>query len=203
MNILGHLALAGGDEDIRTGQFLGDFCRGPVHGLPYRPTIQRGIKAHRRVDARGDVHPFIRQAKGYLPPESRRYGGIVMDMLCDWLLHENWDKVVGEDKQRHLAMLRDHLARPEPDWPHPAKQFAGFLVDHDVLHAYAHLSEIRYALGRLGHRLRRPANLVPLIDPLIREERWLHREFITYFQDMQRAAAGEPGRNMGSKKSHA
>jgi acyl carrier protein phosphodiesterase len=64
------------------------------------------------------------------------------------------------------------------------------LVDHEVLHGYAHLPEIRYALGRLGRRLRRPVDLAGLVDPLLRHERRLHARFPSYFQDMRRAANG-------------
>jgi acyl carrier protein phosphodiesterase len=195
MNVLGHLALAGDDAEARTGQFLGDFCRGPVEGLPFSPGVLAGVRAHRRVDARGDAHPFIREAKLYLPAGSRRYGGIVLDMLTDWLLHESWDRVMQRDKRESLTGYRAHLRRPGADWPGPARRFAGILVDHDVLSGYAHLSEIRYALGRIGQRLRRPVDLSPLVDPLLRHESRLRRGFPGYFQDMRRAAEGESRRD--------
>jgi acyl carrier protein phosphodiesterase len=191
MNVLGHLVLAGQDTDLRTGQFLGDFCRGSVDRLPYRPGVLQGMRAHRTVDAAGEIHPFVRQAKQHLPPESRRYGGIVIDVLTDWLLHENWQQLLPGDKSETLTSLEGFLSSPEHDWPAPAHRFAGFLTTHGVLHAYAHLSEIRYALGRLGMRLRRHVDLAALLDPLLRHEHWLHASFPGYFHDMQQSAAAK------------
>lgn len=189
MNVLAHMVLGGTDPERKEGQFLGDFCRGAVDALPFSPEVRMGIRGHRRVDALGDQHAFTRGVKSFLLPQQRRYGGLVLDLLCDWLLHENWNHISDHNKLDVLEDCEHVLAAPDDAWPGHARGFAGMILDHDLLHAYGHLSEIRYAVGRIGLRLRRPVDLQPILDRILRQERWLHDHFPSYFQDLQLAVA--------------
>ncbi len=186
MNLWAHMVLGYPNPEHQTGQFLGDFCRGPVEDLPFSPGVLHGIRSHRKVDAIGDQHAFTREAKSFLPPEERRYGGLVLDLLCDWLLHENWEQVCQENKLEVIDSCEVVLNGDRNTWPRSANHLARLVLDHDLLHAYGQLSEIRYAVGRMGTRLRRPVDLHPLLDKFIREERWLHTHFPSYFRDLIR-----------------
>lgn len=189
MNTFAHLVLGSETSpEAMQGQFLGDFCRGAVEQLPYSPAVRLGIRAHRRVDAVGDPHPFTREVKAFLEPPQRRYGGIVLDLLCDWLLHEHWDELELGTKREVLEACRHMLQSPHPDWPVSAQRFAKMVLDHDLLEAYTHLSEVRYAVGRIGLRLQHPQNFQPILNNMLRETRWLHQHFPAYFEDMRHAA---------------
>jgi acyl carrier protein phosphodiesterase len=184
MNVLCHLALAGRDPNLQTGQFLGDFCKGYVEQLPYSPEILQGIRDHRRIDALCDAHNFARTVKSWLPPQSRRYGGIALDVFCDWLLHENWDQLIRIPKTEALTSYHGILIAPQPDWPDDAKHFARILCDHRILEAYANLSEIRYTLSRIGQRLRKPVDLSSYLDIFLKNEAWFHTHFPAFFQEL-------------------
>lgn len=186
MNTLCHLALGGADIDHVMGQFLGDFVKGPVEAAPFPPGVRRGIRAHRRVDAAGDVHPFTRAAKSLLPPRDRRYGGIVLDLLCDGLLHRNWSLVMPYEKSILLEEYNVLLRNPPVAFPPEAQRYARLVVEHDLLRAYADPGGIREALRRIGQRLKRPVDLSALLDPLLTREAWLHEAFPGYFEDMRR-----------------
>ncbi len=189
MNVLGHLLLAGESEALREGQFLGDFCRGAVEDFPFSREVLEGIRAHRRVDAAGDVHPFMRHCKQLLPREQRRYGGIVVDLLSDWLLRQHWQECGGSPWALWREEMEQFLSASQPHWPRSAQRFADFLLQYDMLEAYGDLDEISEVLLRLGRRLKRPVDLRPLLDVLLEHEASLHAGFPAYLEDMHRAAA--------------
>ena len=71
MNFLAHCALAGADEDLIVGSFLGDFVKGPIStDLP--TGVQRGVRLHRRIDAYSNMQADIRVSVERFPAELRR-----------------------------------------------------------------------------------------------------------------------------------
>ena len=130
MNVWAHMVLGRPDPEHQIGQFLGDFCRGRVEDLPYPPGVLHGIRGHRRVDAVGDRHAFTQGAKTFLAPEQRRYGGLVLDLLCDWLLHENWDSVSQENKWDVITDCEELLSGDRTHWPWHATGLAKLVLRH-------------------------------------------------------------------------
>jgi len=185
MNTLGHLALGGNRPEHLLGQFLGDFVRGSVDELPYSNAILRGIRAHRRIDAVGDRHSFTHAAKALLPASERRYGGIVLDLYSDLLLHANWTRVMPADLDRFIDHAHALLTDPPVPLPPNAARHARIVVDHGLLMAYADPDELGAILDRIGRRLRRPVRLSPLLHKLLRRETWFHDAFPAYFEDMR------------------
>lgn len=186
MNTLCHLALGGGDPEHVLGQFLGDFVKGSVEAAPFSPGVRRGIRAHRRVDAAGDVHEFTRAAKSLLPVRDRRFGGVVLDLLCDWLLHRNWRTVMAVEQSILLEGYNALLRNPPIPFPPDARRYADLLVEHRLLQAYGDIEEVRDALRRTGRRLKRTVDLSQYLDPLLSREAWLHEAFPGFFADMLR-----------------
>lgn len=167
------------------GQFLGDFTRGPVDLLPYPESVRQGIRAHRRADALGDAHPFVWAAKQHLPAGDRRYGGLVMDVLCDYLLHQCWADIMTVDKAEYFRIAYQLLAKPRHPLPPPAQRFATLILDHDLLEAYADPLEIEDVLRRMSQRLRRPYDLSALLPELLRHETELREGFPEFFKEMR------------------
>ena len=82
MNHLAHLALAGEDEGLLIGGFLGDFVKGQLHGE--RPSeIERGIHLHRHIDFFTDHHPVVTELREHFPTKGRRVAGIALDLIFD------------------------------------------------------------------------------------------------------------------------
>ena len=185
---MAHLALAGKDPDLILGQFIGDFVRGPVDDLDYPAGVLRGISAHRRVDAASDRSELYKIAKAAIPAASRRFSGIVMDMYADHLLHLHWEEIMHEEFSSARRYWRDILAHPPHPLPPAAKRFAWAILDHDLLSAYRDLDEIRYALSRIGKRLRKPVSLEHLIDDVLRVNGDLREGFVAFFADMRNVA---------------
>jgi acyl carrier protein phosphodiesterase len=190
LNVFCHLALAGEDPERALGQFLGDYTRGAVEDLPYPPRVLEGIRGHRHIDAMTDQHAFGRAARQRLPEAERRYGGIVLDLYCDHLLHLCWDEVMRLDKEHCVDAWMRLLAKPPVGMPRPARQFASIILRYDLLRAYADLDEIADALSRIGRRLRKPHDLAALLAPLVAVQADLVAGFPAYFRDLRDGLSG-------------
>ena len=73
---------------------LGDFVRGTRDDLSARfpPDLVEGILLHRAIDYFTDQHPVFLRSKLLLAPERRRFAGIIIDVLFDHFLAQNWSQ---------------------------------------------------------------------------------------------------------------
>src|SRR5947207_2056858 len=85
MNHLAHVLLAGPEQDSVLGNLVADDVKG-------RPTgrLAEGIVMHRRIDTFVDAHPATLRSIQVLPPQYRRYGGIMLDVWHDHLIATRW-----------------------------------------------------------------------------------------------------------------
>lgn len=185
MNTLCHLCLALGDPPHLQGQFLGDFAKGPIEALPYPEKVRRGIKAHRRVDAAGETHAFLKFAKTLLPPKEKRYGGILVDLYGDYLLFRSWDRLMDSSWEEVYPGLLSFLQTPPDPFPPDAKSYATFLLRRNLLPAYADPDALPEIFDRVGRRFRKPILLSPMLEALRQQEAKFIRDFPSYFTDMK------------------
>ncbi len=114
MNHLAHLVLAGPDEGLRLGAFLGDHIKGLValEDLPER--WADGVRLHRRIDRLCDQHPSTRSLVRTWGGPWRRYGPIILDVLFDTMLTRHWSRfgpvALGEFAEQIDLMLSQHQA---------------------------------------------------------------------------------------------
>lgn len=159
MNYLAHLWLADVSGTSLAGAVLGDWVRGPVDER-FPVPLARGIRLHRRVDAATDRHPLVRAAKRRFPPDARRYAGIVLDLLYDYLLARQWPRHSAEPlvafarrAATAVALETDAFALVGRD-PPPAAAFAELLL------SYATSAGLERAIARTARRLSRPEGLL-------------------------------------------
>jgi len=157
MNFLGHLVLAGSDENLRLGAMLGDFVRGRAVLQAYPKPIQKGILLHRRIDAFTDSRPQIAALRAWFPADFRRYAGIIIDLGFDHLLARDWDeRVTSWTLEEHDTAVRRILARHEELIPPRLWRFMGYADRRGLFAAYQDKSEVLHSLRGVGKRLSRP-----------------------------------------------
>lgn len=154
MNYLAHFHLAGGDEGLIIGALLGDFVKGPLRG-EYPAAWERGIRVHRRIDAITDRHPEVRQLLEELPPQYRRYGGIMLDVCFDHCLSRHWADFHSRELPDFSAGIYRTLMLSAHHFPEPARRQAQRLAHYDVLGGMRHWQTVENMLARIGQRLRR------------------------------------------------
>jgi acyl carrier protein phosphodiesterase len=185
MNTLCHLCLELSESEFIMGQFLGDFSRGRVETLPYSENVKKGIRAHRRVDAAGEMHPFLKKAKALLPERDRRFGGILLDLYGDYLLHCCWEEIMDRTWGEAFSEIDTFLRSPPHSFPAGAARYAEFLVRQDLLEAYRDPQALPEIFDRVGQRFRKPVALSPLLCVLQEQEAQFIQDFPSYFADMK------------------
>lgn len=89
MNFLAHIYLSGDNDQIKVGNFIGDFIKGHQF-MEYPTLIRKGILLHRNIDHFTDNSPIAHQAKLKFVPKFRHYSGIIVDMVYDHILAKEW-----------------------------------------------------------------------------------------------------------------
>ncbi|HKK60999.1 MAG TPA: hypothetical protein VJ951_00475, partial [Bacteroidales bacterium] len=89
MNFLAHIYLSGNDDQLKLGNFIGDYVKGRAFEQ-YPEKIQRGILLHRHIDHYTDHNPHTSETRRLLVPKYRHYAGILIDMFYDHFLAINW-----------------------------------------------------------------------------------------------------------------
>lgn len=159
MNFLAHLWLSERAGLPLAGGILGDMLRGALP--PDMPgPLAESVRLHRRVDAATDRHPRVQAARRSFGPSTRRYAGILLDVLYDHALARDWDRYSSEP----LGEFADRAAAAvaaEGRWferaLHRAPRRESFGA---LLMSYRDESGIELALRRTAARLRRPEGLL-------------------------------------------
>ena len=97
-----------------------------------------------------------------MEPPWRRYAGIVVDVLFDHLLAQQWAQFHHQPLAEACAHFYRALARHRALLPEQARRFSDLAPAQRWLERYddpGHMDEI---LERIGRRLRRPLSLAPL-----------------------------------------
>lgn len=159
MNFLAHLWLTDRAGLPLAGAILGDVLRGTLpDDMP--EALARSVQLHRRVDAETDRHPRVVAARETFAPGARRYAGIVLDLLFDHVLAQDWPAYCAQDLPAFAgrAAQEVHLGQP---WferaGSPVPQVGPFST---LLQSYATAEGFELAVLRTSRRLRAPEGLI-------------------------------------------
>ena len=157
MNYLAHIYLSGDSEEIKVGNFIGDFVKGKQH-QQYQEQVAFGIMLHRRIDSFTDQHSTVREFIQLLRPGYGKYAGVVADVFFDHFLAFNWtdysvDSLHQFTKNAHAIFLSNFGLLPLP-----VKQFLPFLIYHKRLESYAKRETLFTVLEIMSRRTSLPAN---------------------------------------------
>ena len=184
MNHLAHLALAGEENPLIIGSFLGDFVKGRLDDR-YPADITIGIRLHRAIDAFTDHHPTVRQATGRFDSPYRRYAGIITDVMFDHLLAQQWPRYystnLNDFSRQTLAVLVDH---PE-HLPDAAHLMAQRMQSYNSLAGYGDLGFLDGALARLSARLTRDNPLNQAFDICVGLLPDIENDFLAFYPELQ------------------
>lgn len=159
MNFLAHLWLADEAQLPLAGAILGDTLHGALPADMPAP-LARSVRLHRRIDAETDRHPRVEAARRRFGPGARRYAGILLDVLYDHLLAEDWATYGREPLGAFADRAAAEVAAAGRWFEHagqPAPRAAAFAA---LLGSYRLESGIELALRRTAGRLRRPQGML-------------------------------------------
>jgi len=162
MNYLAHLWLTDATRLPLAGAILGDWVRGRLEDRDLPQALGSSIRLHRRVDAVTDRHPSIVALRERFPAGTRRYAGIVLDLVCDHALARGWQRFGGDEPLAGFARRAADEVAEAASWfqkldaPPPSKWRLS-----ELLLSYHTETGIDRALHRTAARLRQPQ---PLLD---------------------------------------
>ena len=183
MNYLAHIFLSGDSEQIKVGNFIGDFVKGKRH-QQFPEQVAYGIMLHRRIDSFTDHHSTVREFIQLLRPGYGKYAGIVADVFFDHFLAFNWsdysvDSLRQFTKNAHAIFLSNFGLLPLP-----VKQFLPFLIYHKRLESYAKRENLFTVLEIMSRRTSLPAKSEWAMQILNQEYDQFEALFRSFFPEL-------------------
>jgi acyl carrier protein phosphodiesterase len=183
MNYLAHLYLSGDSDEVKLGNFIGDFVKGNKH-QHYPEQVAFGIRLHRSIDHFTDQHPDVKSCMAMVKPGYGRYSGIVCDIFFDHFLAANWADYSDVSlrqfaKHAHAVFLSNFGLLP-----FRVKQFLPFLIQHKRLESYAHRENLFQVLEIMSRRTSLPANSEWAIQLLNQEYEIFENLFRSFFAEL-------------------
>lgn len=189
MNHLAHVVLAGPDEGLRLGAFLGDHVKGREALADLPPGWAAGVELHRRIDSFSDGHPAVLALLGRLESPWRRYGGVIFDVLFDHMLTRHWSRFGPTDLVGLGEQIDELLARHAERLPPRLVRFGAWARDRGLWWRYGErdmLEEIFFLLARRHGRNWPLSQGARLLDD---HEAAIETAFLELFPDLQARAS--------------
>lgn len=185
MNYLSHIYLSGESEEIKLGNFIGDFVKGNQF-LKYPPEVAKGILLHRQIDSFTDSHCVVNECIAKLRPRFGKYSGIVIDIFLDHFLAANWnlysfEKLSTFSKRFHAVLLSNYFQLPSQ-----VKMFIPFLIQNKRLQSYASFEGIEKTLRIMVKHTSLPAETEFALKILGEEYLFFDHAFHKFFPEIIR-----------------
>ncbi len=183
MNYLAHIYLSGESEEIKLGNFIGDFVKGKQF-MKYPPNVAKGIMLHRQIDSFTDSHPLINECIVKLRPGFGKYSGIVVDIFLDHFLAVNWhlysiEKLSSFTKDFHAILLANFF-----QLPNQVKMFLPFLIQNKRLQSYVSFDGIEKTLRNMVSHTSLPSETEFAMNILEEEYEFFNQAFNRFFPEM-------------------
>jgi len=187
LNFLAHIYLSGDDDDIKIGNFLGDFVKGRLNKLTnaqYSERVIKGMILHREIDFFTDTHPIVKQSIDRLQPKYHKFSGIVIDMFYDYILATNFNQYstisLGEYAQKFYNLLEIRKS----EIPEPMNRMAKSMVSRNWLLGYKTYEGIEWALTGISKRLSFESGIENATEELRNDYELYKREFQLFFPEL-------------------
>lgn len=188
MNYFAHIYLSQGLEYQMFGNFIGDFVSNKdVH--KYRQEIIDGVMLHRIIDSFTDNHPLVRQGTSRLRSSQGKYAPVVIDILYDFLLANNWSKFSQITRhnfnQRTYTLLLKHVEVCSPRIQKKVRN----MIDGDFLTTYNTMDGLDFILEQMDSRTKFTSNFREARSILERDYDRFNEEFLEFFPEINVVAA--------------
>ena len=104
------------------------------------------------VDAFTDRHPAVRECLDVFQPPVRRFAGIILDVVFDYLLARDWNKYSDVPLEQHVEDVHSALNEQRAMLPPELQRFAAFMQRENILLGNRSFTGVEIALDRLSRR---------------------------------------------------
>jgi len=183
MNYLAHIFLSCGDEELLIGNFLADFISAK-QTRSLDPVFQKGVDIHRKIDSYTDVHPQFRKGTKRLSVHHHKYSPVVLDILYDYLLANNWSAYSGESLQSFADTAYGILEKYISVFEENDVMYIPKMISHNFLSAYADRDKVKHVLTQMDKRTKFPSDFTSAMDHLEADYEAYDQEFNRFFPDI-------------------
>ena len=186
MNWLAHTLLSKKNIHYQLGNVLAD----PLKGKTWKgadEALLHGMKMHRSIDKFTDKHPILTSSKARLGAQGH-LKGVVLDILFDHYLSNNWQNYCELSLQKYLHMFNQQAYESSRHYPLKAKTIVGKMTQSNLLAQYQSQTDLVQALQRIDLRLSErtkaketATQYVPVIE---QQYEVLQADFIEFFPQL-------------------
>ncbi|MDR1672155.1 MAG: ACP phosphodiesterase [Bacteroidales bacterium] len=180
MNYLAHTYLSGENDDVKIGNFLGDWVKGSDY-LKYSEDIRTGILLHRNIDSFTDRHLLVRQGSVRFQPRYLRYSGVIIDILYDHFLASNWKDFNDMLLHDYVSRMHNILLNNFEVLPERLQNYLPGFMNERWIERYATLEGIRDVLEAMSKRTSLPNETEFAIGVIEAFYDDFRREFFDFF----------------------
>ena len=187
MNFLAHAYLSGDDDDVKIGNFLGDFVKGRLNKLnnaQFSKEVIIGMALHREIDFFTDNHSIVRQSIDRLQPEYHKFSGIVVDMFYDHVLAKNFHHYAEISLENYAQNFYNLLERRKAEIPEPMDRMVKSMVTRNWFLSYEAYEGIEWALTGISKRLSFVSGIEHATEELRRDYNLYETEFQVFFPEL-------------------
>ena len=187
MNFLAHIYLSGDNDDIKIGNFLGDFVKGRLNKLTnaqYSKDVIKGMALHREIDSFTDNHPVVRQSIDRLQPKYHKSSGIVIDMFYDHILAKNFHLYSEIPLGKYAQNFYDLLKKRSTEIPEPMERMVKSIVSRNWFVGYQTYEGIEWALTGISKRLSFESGIEHATEELRNDYELYEAEFQQFFPEI-------------------
>lgn len=184
MNYLAHIYLSGDNDQIKIGNFIGDFVKGdPV--AQFDEAIAFGVYLHRKIDRFTDTHAIVRKCRSLFFEEFSHYSGVITDVLFDYFLAKNWELYCQVNLADYVEDFYSLLNNSIDQLPVAVKRIYPHMVNGNWLVNYQHIEGIEQILLQMNKRTANQPGLQNSIKTLRKNHDKLENYFFTFFESLE------------------
>ena len=183
MNYLAHIFLSCNNEDLLMGNFIADsISNKEVFLLPEK--VKEGVLLHRKIDFYTDTHAIVRKGTHRLQPYHHKYSPVVIDVLYDHLLANNWDRYSSSSLSVFAQNIYKIFSRRMDEMPPRLKRKLPRMIEHDWLNNYKSIEGLQFTLEKMDERTRFPSNFGGAVEHLLDDYGLFTDEFNAFFPEV-------------------
>jgi len=183
MNYLAHTYLSGENDEIKVGNFLGDWVKGSDY-LKYAENVRTGIILHRNIDSFTDQHPIVHLSASRFQSRYSKYSGVIIDILYDHFLASNWKDFCAIPLHDYVNRIHNVMLNNLELLPERLKNYMPGFMKERWIERYDTLEGIRDVLETMSKRTSLPKETEFAIGVMQAYYGDFHHEFFDFFSQL-------------------
>jgi acyl carrier protein phosphodiesterase len=188
MNYLAHAYLSFEDTDVLAGNMMSDYVKGKTQ-YTYRPSVQRGIRLHRAIDAFTDQHEATRNIAALFKPHYRLYSGAFTDIVYDYFLAND---VQCFPTEASLLAFTERtyaaLSLPQQQYPPMFKRVLPYMMEQNWLYHYRSNEGIQKSMAGMVRRALYLSESEVAFNTFVQHKTYIREQYDLFFPNVKKFA---------------